>query len=160
MYNDNIEDVPTSQPTDDGILDQVCSVALHFLFDYDNLSIIPKLRTKFSKLLRFLLILIGMFRPIRLDHTNCLQVAIKTQSSDISRNGDQQGDDESSIGDLLYECKKRIAQEAWTRYRLLVLFAQEGAQTSPSNDVGKSSQEVGIVINSGIVNRRCLSSVG
>jgi hypothetical protein len=24
---------------------------------------------------------IGMFRPIRLDHTNCLQVAIKTQSS-------------------------------------------------------------------------------
>ena len=32
VYEDNIEDVPTSQPTDYGILDQVCSVALDFLF--------------------------------------------------------------------------------------------------------------------------------
>jgi hypothetical protein len=119
-----MEDVPTSQPTDDGILDQVCSVELHFLFDYDNLSIIPKLRAKFSKLLRFLLIL--------------------------SRNDDQQGDGESSSGGLLYERKKRTAQEVWKRHRLLVLFAQQGAQTLPSNDVGKSSQEVGIIINSGI----------
>jgi hypothetical protein len=119
-----MEDVPTSQPTDDGILDQVCSVELHFLFDYDNLSIIPKLRAKFSKLLRFLLIL--------------------------SRNDDQQGDGESSSGGLLYERKKRTAQEVCKRHRLLVLFAQQGAQTLPSNDVGKSSQEVGIIINSGI----------
>jgi hypothetical protein len=27
---------------------------------------------------------IGMFRPIRMDHTNCLQVAIKTLQSSIS----------------------------------------------------------------------------
>jgi hypothetical protein len=125
VYTDNIEDVPTSQPTDDGILDQVCSVELDFLFDYDNLSIIPKLRAKFSKLLRCLLIL--------------------------SSNDDQQGDGESSSGGLLYERKKRIAQEAWKRRRILALLAQEGAQTSPSNDIGKSSpEEVGIVIDSGI----------
>jgi len=31
VYKDNIEDVPTSQPTDNGILDQVCSLALDFL---------------------------------------------------------------------------------------------------------------------------------
>jgi hypothetical protein len=32
VYTDHITDVPTSQPTDYGILDQVCSVALDFLF--------------------------------------------------------------------------------------------------------------------------------
>ena len=102
----------------------MCSVELDFLFDYDNLSIIPKLRAKLSKLLRCLLIL--------------------------SSNDDQQGDGESSSGGLLYERKKRIAQEAWKRRRLLALLAQEGAQTSLSNDIGKySPEEVGIVIDSG-----------
>jgi hypothetical protein len=112
VYNDHIEDVSTSQPTHDGILDQVCSLALDFLFDFDNLSIIlRKSRTKFSKLLRCFLIL--------------------------NSNDDQQGDGESSSGGLPYERKKRIAQEAWKRNRLLALLAQEGAQTSPSNNIGK-----------------------
>ena len=58
VYKDKIEDAPISQPTDDGLLDQVCSAALDFHFSYDNLSIIlPKLRTKYSKLLRCFLIL-------------------------------------------------------------------------------------------------------
>ena len=113
MYNDNMEDVPTSQPTDDGILDQVCSVELDFLFDYDNLSIIPKLRAKFSKLLRCLLIL--------------------------SSNDDQQGDGESSSGGLLYERKKRCKPCKDCMSGSETVYPSSCASTP--DDIGKSNKE-------------------
>ncbi len=49
---------------------------------------------------------IGMFRPIRVDHTNCLQVAIKTHSSMIFPTLDLSKEEKAARRKWKYEAPK------------------------------------------------------